>query len=51
MRINLNITVEVDSATWELEYGVSGSAAIREDVRAYVRTLLEGNGNLEVVYK
>jgi signal transduction histidine kinase len=37
MRVRVELTVEVDPEVWATEYGVTGAAAIREDVRSKVR--------------
>ena len=42
MRVKISITVEVDSAEWDLEYGTGTKAAdVREDVIDYVRGMIE----------
>lgn len=43
MRVRLTVTVEVDPAEWAAEYGTDSSAkAVREDVRTYFHTHLNG---------
>jgi hypothetical protein len=42
MRVKISLTVEVDPQWWSDEYGTSGNAEVREDVRRYVRTALDG---------
>lgn len=39
MKINVNITVDIDPAAWSSTFGVEGAAEIRADVKSYV-----GNG-------
>lgn len=43
MKVAITLTVTVDPETWEDEYGVAGAAALREDVRSYVTTLVQGS--------
>lgn len=36
MKVRVEVTVDVDPEAWALNYGVEGSAAIREDVKRKV---------------
>ena len=36
MKVKITLTVDIDAASWTLNYGVEGAAAIRADVIAYV---------------
>lgn len=50
MKVRVVVTLDVDTAGWEQDYGVAGAAAIRQDVQAYVSSLLsESNENFQVV--
>jgi hypothetical protein len=50
IKVAISVTVEVDADGWERDYGVSGTRAIRQDVNAYVNSLLnESNDNFTVV--
>ena len=40
IKVKISYTVEVDCDDWETNYGVSGAAEIREDVKAYIRSLI-----------
>ena len=33
MKVNVNFTIDVNEEGWELNYGISGVKAIREDVK------------------
>jgi hypothetical protein len=37
VRIRIELSVDLDEEAWADEYGVDGAAAIRADVRGYVR--------------
>lgn len=41
MKVRLEFTVDVDPEAWTLAFGVKGSSEIREDVRAYMRNLIQ----------
>ena len=46
MKVSVTVVLEVDTEGWALDYGVEGKAAIRADVKEYVRhTLYECNDN------
>lgn len=55
MRVAIHLTVDIDPEAWEADYGVSGYAAIRQDVKEYIEhtlhshlmslSLLEPNGD------
>lgn len=54
MRVKISMTVEVNPEEWTLAYGVEGAAAIREDVKSYIRGQVQGSAaadecSLEVV--
>lgn len=40
MKVRIAVTVEVDAELWTLNYGVEGASEIRQDVQAYVRSML-----------
>lgn len=49
MKVTINLTVEVDTEGWTLDYGVEGKAAIRADVKEYVmNVILQSNENLKL---
>lgn len=49
-RVSISVTVEVDVDGWEQDYGVTGAQDIRQDVKAYVDSVIrECNPNLKVV--
>lgn len=37
VKVRIEMTVEVDAESWTMNYGVEGTAAIREDVKEYCR--------------
>lgn len=37
MKVRISFTVDVDPEAWEMNYGVSGGAAIREDAKTKAR--------------
>lgn len=41
MRIHLAFTLDVDTAAWGAEYGITGDDKIREDVETYYLTMLQ----------
>jgi hypothetical protein len=42
MKVTVSFTVDVDAEAWASEYGVTGQAAIRTDVKAYAQhTVIE----------
>ena len=41
MKVRVTFTLEVDTEGWTLDYGVEGNAAIREDVREWVKNVLD----------
>lgn len=50
LKVRIALTVEVDTEDWTSDYGVSGTAAIRSDVKEYVRNVIAGSTEaLEVV--
>jgi hypothetical protein len=51
IKVALNITVEVDAEGWEMDYGVAGTQAIREDAKRYIHSLINesADGNMTVV--
>ena len=50
IKVAITLTVEVDADGWELDYGVSGAAEIRKDVKAYVRNVVQSSSeNLEIL--
>lgn len=36
MKVNINLTLDVDRDDWTTTFGVVGAASIREDVKGYV---------------
>lgn len=36
MKVRVEITLDIDTEAWSLEYGVEGASAIREDVKTHV---------------
>lgn len=40
MRVTVSFTVEIDTEEWTRNYGVVGSRAIRNDVRAYAENMV-----------
>ena len=53
MRVNVNLTIEIDPDEWELAYGdFDGKRAIAQDVREYVkhsiRDLIADNSDANV---
>jgi len=50
VRVRVVFTVEVDVDGWGRDYGVTGATAIRDDVRAYLSSVVrECNDNVKVV--
>jgi hypothetical protein len=41
--ISITLSITIDPESWTLNYGTEGRAAIRKDVREYVRSAVEGN--------
>ncbi|WIF20520.1 DNA binding protein [Rhodococcus phage Jflix2] len=42
MKVKVEVTVDIDPESWTMNYGVEGTAAIREDVKQYCRnTIIE----------
>jgi hypothetical protein len=39
--VNVSLNVTVDPEAWTATYGVAGTEAIRDDVRAYILTLVQ----------
>ena len=37
MKVKIDLTIDIDAAAWEMNYGISGAKEIREDVREAVR--------------
>lgn len=50
MKVRVTVTLNIDAEAWETNYGVSGAAAIREDVQTWAHSLLHDaaqmSGNL-----
>lgn len=49
MKISVTFSLEVDAEGWEMDYAVSGASAIRADVKEYLKSAIEGLGNIERV--
>lgn len=41
MKVRIGFTVDVDPELWALAFGVEGAAEIREDVKDYMRNLIQ----------
>lgn len=44
MKVSVTLTVELDPKDWTTAFGIEGSAEIREDVKTYVHSLVDGGG-------
>ena len=52
MKVKVEVTVDIDPEAWTMNYGVEGTAAIREDVKEYCRhTLHDQLAQVEVLIK
>jgi len=40
MKVNVNFTIDVNEEDWEMNYGISGAKAIREDVKNYAKIVV-----------
>ncbi|MGV8846070.1 MAG: hypothetical protein ACOH1Y_14295 [Propionicimonas sp.] len=40
MKVKIEVTIDVDPASWTLNYGTAGASAIRDDVKVYVQDLI-----------
>jgi len=49
VKVAVTLSIEVDADGWEMDYGVSGASAIRADVKLYLKTAIEGLGNIQEV--
>jgi hypothetical protein len=46
MKIEITLTIDVDPAKWDREYGV-GRAAVEDDIRRYVRTAIQESEGMQ----
>jgi hypothetical protein len=44
VKISMRVTVEIDPNDWIAAFGVEGQSEIRDDVKQYIRSLLQGDG-------
>lgn len=50
MIVNVSLKLNVDAAAWALEYGVTGAAEVRKDVKLYVtNNVIEHLRSLELL--